>query len=266
MKKWLKTVGIITMGLLLAVTLTACGKNSSDKAQLKTSGTLTVGLEGTFAPYSYRENGKLTGFEVELARNIAKKENLKVKFVPTKWDSLIAGVGDKKFDVVLNNVTITKQRQKKYSFSTPYIYSREVLITKKNNTAINSIDDIKGHKMAVGTGTNNQTVAEKYGAKVLPNSEFSSSLDLVKQGRAEGTLNSREAYLAYLKDNPSAKNEFKYTVVPDSKVAPAKIAVLMAKDNPGLKKKINKALKELKADGTLTKLSKKYFTEDITTK
>jgi cystine transport system substrate-binding protein len=266
MHKWLKTIGIITMGLAVALVLTACGKTSSNKAQLKTSGTLTVGLEGTFAPYSYRENGKLTGFEVELARDIAKKENLKVKFVPTKWDSLIAGVGDKKFDVVLNNVTVTKQRQKKYAFSTPYIYSREVLVTKKDNTSIKSIDDIKGKKIAVGTGTNNETVAEKFGAKIVPNSEFSSTLSLIKQGRAEGTLNSREAYLAYLKDNPSAKNDFKYTLVPDSKVEPAKVAVLMAKDNPGLKKKINKALKELRDDGTLKKLSEKYFTDDITQK
>ena len=254
------------MGLLVAVTLTACGKTNSNKAQLKTPGTLTVGLEGTFSPYSYRENGKLTGFEVELARDIAKQADLKVKFVPTKWDSLIAGVGDKKFDVVLNNVTVTKERQKKYAFSTPYIYSREVLITRKDNTSIKSVKDIKNQKIAVGTGTNNETVAEKYGAKVVPNSEFSSTLSLIKQGRAVGTLNSREAYMAYLKDNPSAKNDFKYTLIPDSQVAPAKIAVLMAKDNPGLKKKINKALKELKADGTMKKLSEKYFMDDITEK
>lgn len=266
MNKWFKRIGLVTMGLLVALTLTACGKGSSDKATLKTPGTLTVGLEGTFAPYSYRQNGKLTGYEVELARDIAKKENWKVKFVPTQWDSLIAGVGDKKFDVVMNDVTITKARQKKYAFSTPYLYSREVLITKKSDTAINSITDIKGKKIAVGTGTDNETIAQKYGATIVPNSEFSSTLSLIEQGRAEGTLNTREAYLSYLKDKPSAKNEFKYTVIPENKVATAKVAVLMAKNNPGLKKKINKALKELKQDGTMKKLSEKYFTEDISHK
>lgn len=267
MKKWIKILGVVFASFLLVVVLTACGKStSSNKAQLKTSGTLTIGLEGTYAPYSYRENGKLTGFEVELGKAVAKKAGLKAKFVPTKWDSLIAGVSDRKFDVAFNNIAITKARQKKFLFSTPYIYSREVLITKKDNTEIKSIDDIKGKKFAEGTGTNNEAAAEKFGAKISPSQDFTTSLDLIRQGRVDGTLNAREAYLSYIKDNPSAKGEFNVYDVPDKKVEPAKIAALIAKGNPGLQKKINKALKELKADGTLTKLSNKYFTSDITEK
>lgn len=267
MKKWFKIAAIAALGLLLTITLTACGKSSSsDSVQLKAKGTLTVGLEGTYAPYSYREDGKLKGFEVELARDVAKKMGYKVKFVPTKWDSLIAGVSSKKFDVVFNNVTITSARAKKFSFTDPYIYSREVLITKKDNTTINSVDDIKNKKIAAGVGTNNETVAQKFGAKVVSSSEFTSALSLVKDGRADGNLNAREAYLSYLKDNPAAANNFKYTVIPTNKVKAAKIAGLVNKDNPALTKKINKALKELKADGTLKKLSVKYFTADITEK
>lgn len=267
MKKWLKITGITALSLLLMVTLSACGKSSSsDSVQLKTKGTLTVGLEGTYSPYSYRENGKLKGFEVELAQDVAKNMGYKVKFVPTKWDSLIAGLGSKKFDVVFNNVTITNARAKKFSFTDPYIYSREVLITQKDNTTINNIDDIKGKKIVAGVGTNNETVAQDFGAKVVSSSEFTSALNLVKEGRADGNLNAREAYLSYLKDNPSAADEFKYTVIPTNKVKAAKIAGLVNKQNPALTKKINKALKELKADGTLKKLSVKYFTADITEK
>lgn len=267
MKKWIKRIGIVLASLLMVVALSACGKkSSSDKAQLKTPGTLTIGLEGTFAPYSYRQDGKLKGFEVELGKAIAKKAGLKAKFVPTKWDSLIAGVGDHKFDIALNNIGVTSAREKRYLFTTPYIYSREILIVKKGNTDIKSIDDIKGKKFAEGTGTNNETIAQKFGAKISPSSEFTSTLDLVKQGRVDGTLNSREAYLAYVKDNPSAKNDFTATMVPDSKAEPAKIAGLIAKDNPALQKKVNKALKELRQDGTLTKISDKYFTSDITKK
>ena len=99
--------------------------------ELKEKGTLTIGLEGTFAPYSYRKDGKLTGFEVELGKQLAKEMGLKAKFVPTKWDGLIAGLDTGKYDVVLNNVTITKERKEKYLFSKPYIYSHFALITKK---------------------------------------------------------------------------------------------------------------------------------------
>ena len=72
-------------------------KNATQKdafqSELKTKGKLTIGLEGTYAPYSYRKNGKLTGFEVEMGRAVAKKMGVKADFVPTKWDSLVAGLG-----------------------------------------------------------------------------------------------------------------------------------------------------------------------------
>src|SRR5699024_5118496 len=136
--------------------------SNSAENDTKTKGTLTVGLEGTFAPYSYREHGKLTGFEVELARDVAKELDLKVKFVPTKWDSLIAGLNSKTFDVVFNNVAINPSRKKQYIFSTPYIYSKSVIVTKKDNTEIKSIDDVKGKKLGEGTGTDNYNKAKKF--------------------------------------------------------------------------------------------------------
>ena len=120
-------VGVASLGLAFNVARPA--QASADKisaatsSELKQKGTLTIGLEGTFAPYSYRKDGKLTGFEVELGKDIAKQMGLKAKFVPTKWDGLIEGVNTGKYDIVLNNVTVTKERQAKFGFSTPYIYS-----------------------------------------------------------------------------------------------------------------------------------------------
>ncbi|MDN6704506.1 MAG: transporter substrate-binding domain-containing protein, partial [Lactiplantibacillus plantarum] len=99
-KRFALTLGVVATGVLL----TACGSsNSSSKggytSELKQSKQLTIGLEGTYAPYSYRQGGKLTGFEVDLGKAVAKKMNLKANFVPTKWDSLIAGLGSSKYDV-----------------------------------------------------------------------------------------------------------------------------------------------------------------------
>ncbi|MDN6967369.1 transporter substrate-binding domain-containing protein [Oenococcus sp. UCMA 17063] len=245
--------------VFISRTVSAKAKVSSE---LIKKGTLTVGLEGTYAPYSYRKNNKLTGFEVDLARDIAKKSNLKVKFIPTKWDSLIAGLGSKKFDVVLNDITITSQRKKQFLFSIPYIYSRSVLITRSNDKKIKSISDIKGKTFAEATGTNNETTAKKFGAKIVPSGEFDTSLSLIREKRVEGTINAREAWFAYKKQKTT--NGLKYQVIPNKKVAAAKIAVLINKSSPQLQKQINKALKEIKKNGTLTKLSKKYFGSDIT--
>lgn len=108
------------LGLTLltgAAFLGVLGATSSSKAanyqgNLVSQKQLTIGLEGTYKPYSYRQDGKLTGFEVKLGQALAKKLGLKAKFVPTKWDSLVAGVGADKYDLVLNNITQTPERKK----------------------------------------------------------------------------------------------------------------------------------------------------------
>ncbi|MEL5725314.1 transporter substrate-binding domain-containing protein, partial [Lactiplantibacillus pentosus] len=171
MEKWLKTIALALFGLALTVTLPACGRSSSSKSSsagsqldLQKSGTLRIGLEGNVQPYSYRKDGKLTGFEVDLGKAIAKKLGLKAKFVPTKFDSLIAGLDVDKYDVVINDIAETAQRKQKYPFSTPYIYSKSQLAVKKNSS-INKITDIKGKKVAQTTTSNNATDAKRLASR-----------------------------------------------------------------------------------------------------
>ena len=94
MKKKIIVTAIALIIVIVAV-FSIATRHTSQKSETLTSGTLTIGLEGTYAPFSYRQNGKLTGFEVELSTKIAKKLGLKPKYVQTKWDSLIAGLGAK---------------------------------------------------------------------------------------------------------------------------------------------------------------------------
>lgn len=108
---------IVAVAALIATTagLAACSSSSKSSSNTKTTyktelvkkNTLTVGTEGEYKPYAYRENGKMTGFEVELAKAIGKKMGVKVTIVPTKWDSLIAGVGSGRFDLAMDNITAT---------------------------------------------------------------------------------------------------------------------------------------------------------------
>lgn len=256
MKK--RIILILAMVATLVLILTGCSNSSGET---KTKGTLTIGLEGTYAPYSYRENGKLTGFEVEFAKDIAKEMGLKANFVPTKWDSLIAGLNSKTFDVVINNVGETPDRQKHYIFAKPYIASKNVLITKESDTKITSVDDLKGVKTAEGTGTDNYNKAKKFGATIVPSSDFATTMSMIKQGRVEATINSREAFLTWQKDNKNSG--LQYRVIPTDKLESTKIAPIFNKDNTKLRDKVSKAEDKLKKDGTLKRLSIKYFGEDI---
>lgn len=263
-KKTLLKAGLVLATAAAAFTVatsTQSTKAASYDGKLVNKGELTIGLEGTYQPYSYRKDGKLTGFEVELGQQVAKKMGLKAKFVPTKWDSLIAGVGANKFDVALNNISETPERQKSYLFSEPYIYSRSALISLKKDK-LDSAKSVKGQKLAEGTGTNNAQIAKKLGAKIVNSDQFTTSIDMIRQGRVKGTINAAEAYYAYAKTQKH--DDLNMKVLPEKDVPASKVSALMAKKNTKLQKEFNKALKELKDDGTLTKLSKKYFGEDIT--
>jgi len=272
MKKWVKQLGVAVLGVALAVTLTACGKTSNSSSTsssaassnlgLQQSGTLTIGLEGTFKPYSYRSNGKLTGFEVDLGKAIAKKLGLKAKFVPTKFDSLIAGLDVNKYDVVINDIAETPARENKYLFSTPYIYSKSQLAVKKSST-IKKITEIKGTKIAQTTTSNNAADAKRLGATVTPTDGFQQSIDLVSQGRVAGTINSREAFYAYFKQN---KNSDIRLINAGSSIATSKIGAIFTKKHAKLQTKVSKAIQDLRQDGTLTTLSKTYFGGDVTKK
>ncbi|KRL96273.1 transporter substrate-binding domain-containing protein [Limosilactobacillus equigenerosi] len=260
MKFWKKlsvSLAVAALGIsAVAPSVSAASVNS----ELKNKGELTIGLEGTYAPFSYRKDGKLTGFEVELGKAVAKKMGLKAKFVPTKWDSLIAGLGSGKFDVVMNDITPTPQRAKQYNYSEPYIQSHYVLIMK-DNANFTSIKDVKGKKVAAGTGTDNEKIAKKFGAKTVPAADFASGLDLVRQGRVQAEVNSKEAWSIYAKKHDT-KGLKMIDISDDQKPAP--ISAMFNKKTPAIESAYNKALKEVQADGTVKKLSEKYFGTDIT--
>lgn len=256
-KKFLLLAIIVVTG----VTLAACGSNqASNKDHTIKSGTLTIGLEGTYAPYSFTKDGKLTGFEVELGKALAKELDLKPVFVQSKWDSLIAGIDAKKYDAVLNNVTVTPERQKAYSFTTPYLYSKSVLMIKRG-TKITDVSQIKGKKIAGSLTTMNGQEAKQLGANLVPVPGFSEAISLIESGQVEGAINSREAYFAFKKANPKTDIT---TIDASNKITTQKIAAILSKNNPELKTKLNKALKKLTDNGTLTKLSKEFFSDDVT--
>lgn len=229
--------------------------------QIQERGTLLIGTEGTYAPYTYHdETGELVGYDVEVARAIAEKLDVKAEFVESNWDSLIAGLDAIRYDVVLNQVTITEERLEKYDFSTPYTISRAALIVGKDNNDIKTFEDLKDKKSAQGLSSNYATMAEQYGAELISaDGSFSKAVELVATGRADATINDQVSFYDFLKQQPDAPVKLIDTLDDASKNA-----VLIRKGNETLVEAINKAIDELTQDGTLAKISEKYFGEDVT--
>jgi len=228
-------------------------------ANVKSSGQLKIGTEGTYAPFTFHNiSGDLTGFDVEIGEAIAKQLKVKPVFVESKWDGLIAGLDAKRYDVVINEVGISPERQKKYAFSAPYIASKAVLIVKSDNDSIHQFSDLKGKNSAQSLTSNYAQIARQYGAQLVNTDGFNQAVDLVVQGRADATVNDNLSYLDFKKHRANAPVK----VVASEDNASAS-GVLMRKDDTSLQTAINTALAELKKDGTYQKISQKYFGADV---
>lgn len=255
------------VAMLMVFGLTACGTSNNKSSsgdnsfydKVKKAGVITIGTEGTYPPFTYHDQQqKLTGFDVDIAREIAKRLGLKAKFVETKWDGMIAGLDSKRYDMIANEVGITPERQKKYMFSDPYITSRAVLIVGKNNTDIKSFKDLKGKKVAQSLTSNYGKIAQSYGAINTPVDGFDQSISLITSGRVDATVNDSLSYLDLMKKRPNLAVK-----KVDQQNDAAQSAFMFRKGSGELIKKVNKALADMKKDGTYLKISKKYFGTDV---
>lgn len=273
-----KKVISILLTAVLATGMAACGSDNSaaDTSADNTTGNaestteasddsatkpvLTVGMEGTYAPYTYHdENGTLTGFEVDMANAIGEKMGYDVEFVETEWDSITAALDAGNFDAVMNQVTITDERKEKYDFSTPYIYTRPVLIVAADNTDITSFEDVNGKKAAEGLTSNFNEIAKSYGAEIVGQDKFALAMECVLSGEADCAINDELTY-AYWKQQKGGNESTKIVAESDDVNASA---VMLKKGNDELVEKINTAIDALIADGTVKEISEKYFGIDV---
>ncbi|MFD1778673.1 amino acid ABC transporter substrate-binding protein [Fredinandcohnia salidurans] len=230
--------------------------------EIKEKGVLTVGTEGTYAPYTFHnEEDKLTGYDVEVIREVAKRMDLEVEFMETQWDSMFAGLNSKRFDLIANQVGINEDRLANYEFSEPYTYSSAVLVVPKDNRDIASFEDLKGRKAAQSLTSNYGAIAQENGAEIVGVEGLAQSIELIKQGRAEATVNDKLAVLDYIKSQ--GDESIKIAAESDDV---SEMAFTFNKGNEDLVKAINEQLAAMKEDGTLAKISQEWFGEDVSTK
>lgn len=242
--------------LLAALVLTACGSPARDADNpVKAAGVLRVGTEGVYSPFSYHDpaTGQLTGYDVDVARAVGEKLGVNVEFVETPWDSIFAALEANRFDVVANQVTITPERQQKYDLSEPYSIGEGVIVTRADDTSITSLDDLKGKVSAQSTTSNWADVARQAGARVESVEGFAQAATLLNQGRVDATINDSIAVYAYLAETGDTSIKIAAQTGEKSEQGFA------ARKNSGLLPDLNKALDELKADGTLASISQKYL-------
>jgi cystine transport system substrate-binding protein len=271
MKRYFGLFALVSVFMLI---LSACGtsgdkKNEEDQAgsggeaelfdKVKEEGVLVIGTEGTYPPFTFHDDkDKLTGFDVEIAEEVAKRLGVKAEFKETQWDAMFAGLDAKRFDMIANQVGIKPDRTEKYDFSEPYISSSAVLVTHKDNKDIQSFEDLKGMKAAQSLTSNYGEIAKENGAELVGVEGFTQAIDLINSKRADATINDKLSVLDFQNQRGNAAIQ----IVDESEDA-AQSGLMFRKDSGKLVEEVNKALAEMKEDGTYKKISEKWFGEDV---
>lgn len=259
-----RMIAAVLAAFMLAsvLTMAVSAKGSDDLLEtIQKRGTIIVGLEGDWAPWSYvDENDELTGYDVEVAKAIADKLGVEIQIVPGEWDGLFAGMDAGRYDMVVNGVEVTEERADKYDFSTPYAYIRTALIVKGDNDSIKTFEDLKGKKTANSIASTYMNLAESYGATCYGVSTLDETLTMVLQGRVDATLNAIVSFTDYMAQHPDSNLKVVATTEEASNVA---IPMRKGDETASLREAVNKAIDELREDGTLSELSTRFFGEDI---
>lgn len=260
--KRMTAVMLAVFMLASVLTMAVSAKGSDDLLEtIQERGTIIVGLEGDWAPWSYvDENDELTGYDVEVAKAIADKLGVEIQIVPGEWDGLFAGMDAGRYDMVVNGVEVTEERADKYDFSTPYAYIRTALIVKGDNDSIKTFEDLKGKKTANSIASTYMNLAESYGATCYGVSTLDETLTMVLQGRVDATLNAIVSFTDYMAQHPDSNLKVVATTEDASNVA---IPMRKGDETASLREAVNKAIDELREDGTLSELSTRFFGEDI---
>ena len=274
MKKFLA----LLLALCLTLAMAACGGEGGSAnsepagsasggtegdllAQIQEKGEITVAMEGTWAPWTFHdEDDNLVGYDVEVSQKIGEKLGVKVNFIEGEWDGLLAGLDSGRYDLMVNGVSVDEERKEKYDFSIPYAANRTAVIVKNENEDIKSMEDLEGKHTANTLNSTYAKIAEAHGAEVTGVDDLNQTFELLFSGRIDATINDEVAYYDYMKNHPDA--DIKIAVLSDEAVQVA-IPMRKGEETRTLREAVDKALAELKEDGTLTELSEKYFGIDI---
>lgn len=227
------------------------------EARAATEGKIRAATEGAFAPFNFFKGKELTGFEVDLANEIFKKLQLKAEWQALAFDSLLIGLSQDRYDMVIASHAITDERAKAVDFASPHYCSGAVILAHAGGPKTKN--DLRGKTVSAQIGTIYVPMLEKIPGigKVKTFQKDSDSLQALAAGKTDAMVVDRFAALELMKANPKAKLQ-----IGDS-VSQERVGMAVKKGNQALVAQLNQGLATVLKDGTYAKLSKKYFDMDV---
>ena len=226
--------------------------------------TIKVGMSGNYFPFTFSKNDQLQGFEVDLWKEIAKRNDSKVEFITVNFSGLFGMLETGRIDTISNQVTITPARTAKYSFSQTYVYDGAQVVVKKGNTEINGIDDLANKTVGVNLGSNFADLLRKYDKNNnITIKTYDTGIERdVALGRTDAFVMDRLSSLELINKSPLPLK----LAGPTFETIENAMPFLKTEKQEALRLKVNTTLDNMRADGSLATISEKWFSTDITVK
>jgi len=268
-----KSLILLCLFAFLATALLAgCGTSQTTTQddslnKIKEKGKFVVGLDDSFPPMGFKdEKGQIIGFDIDLAKEAAKRMGVQVEFKPVDWDGVLLTLNNGEIDMIWNGLTITPERQKQISFSKPYLTDRQIIVVKKGNDAIKIKKDLAGKVVGLQLGSSSEsalnadTETTKSLKSVKKYEKNTEALTDLKIGRVDAVVVDEVVGRYYI-----AKQANEFMVLQDN-FGEESFGVGIRQADKALLAELDKTLDAMKADGTAAKISQKWFGEDIITK
>lgn len=253
--RFILVLGLLISSAMVYINPTAHAEQDQTWEKIKERGELRVGLSADYAPMEFEHtvNGKTeyAGVDIDLAKKIAKDNNLKLKIVNMSFDSLLGALKTGKIDIIISGMTSTPERKKQVDFSDSYMMTKNIMLVKKDKgNEYKDIKDFNNKKVGAQKGTEQEKIAqtEIENASITSLSRLPDVILALKSGKVEGAVVEKPVAEAYLKQNPKLgisnvkfNEEEKDTVI------------AVPKDSPKLLSQINKTIKEVKDKGLIDK-------------
>lgn len=249
-----KLISIALCAVLVLGVLAGCGAAPEvvDDAG-EAAEALVMATNATFPPYEFYEGEKIVGIDAEIAAAIAEKLGMELEIQDTEFGSIITGVQTGKYDIGMAGMTVTEERKQSVNFSDTYATGIQSVIVKEGSD-IKSIDDIADKKIAVQQDTTGHIyAADEYGDEaVTPFNKGTDAVAALVSDKVDCVIIDNQPAKAFVEANEGL-------IILDTEYAVEDYAICIAKENTELLEKVNGALSELIADGTVQAIVDKYI-------
>lgn len=268
-----KLIGMLLCVSMTAVLIMGCGSGSTGETGEKEDGTeteekkeITVVGNGSFYPIIYTDdNGELTGFEHDVIEEIAKRSGLEVKWeLSDDYSAMFSGLDSGKYDTIVGQVSVTDEREKTYTFTEKYA-SNNIRMAVRGDDEAESVDDLQGRKVCIEFGTVLETFFNDYNADLPDDKKIEM---VVTSGNIydELAVGHYDAFpiteLSF--DSINEKGEYDFKLIGDPIIVDYQAFPFSKEADSDVVESFNLSIKEMREDGTLSKLSEQYYHRDVT--